>query len=219
MNDANPPFLERFNEIVAATQELLFIARASELQEDLKNDLNGFMAEIIDEKAGAVNSKNEDHANLLLGCQCVTHGIISELELLILLKQDDAELAWDKLIEAQMAYRSAVQAHDSFEYMSHHSHRLEVLEKTLFPPQSFMSVGAVIEKQECSICSNDYEKCDHIRGKPYMGEFCSIIITEAKLDHVSLVDKPADKRARVTTFSYGDTTRNQMTWRLETPGE
>ena len=215
MNDELTSLITRFNEIVDESEKFLFIARASELQENCVTQLKQFMLQLSNKKSHAIESENEDYANMLLGCECVIQGIMSELELFTLLKQSESELAWDKLIDAQMSYKSAVRAHDKFEHISHHFLRMEDLERLLFPPQLFMSFAAMIEKQECSICQDDYENCEHIKGRPYMGEFCHIKISELKIDHVSLVDDPANKRARVVSLSAGNAMRNQMTWRIE----
>ena len=45
-----------------------------------------------------------------------------------------------------------------------------------------------------------------------MGQFCRVVITKAKVDHVSLVDSPKDKRCRVTLVGVDGGMRNQMTW-------
>ena len=45
-----------------------------------------------------------------------------------------------------------------------------------------------------------------------MGRFCRIVITKAKIDHVSLVDSPKDKRCRVLLVGVEGGMRNQMTW-------
>ena len=45
-----------------------------------------------------------------------------------------------------------------------------------------------------------------------MGQFCRVVITKAKVDHISLVDSPKDKRARVHLVGVEGGMRNQMTW-------
>ena len=52
-----------------------------------------------------------------------------------------------------------------------------------------------------------------------MGEFCYIIARDIELDHVSIVESPADKRCRVERFSVEGGTRNRMTWKFEKEDE
>ena len=54
-----------------------------------------------------------------------------------------------------------------------------------------MSPGGEVIGARCSICDAEYGDCDHIRGRPYMGEFCRRIIYRMKLTEVSVVDEPA----------------------------
>ncbi|MDD3381663.1 MAG: hypothetical protein PHD68_10735, partial [Rugosibacter sp.] len=68
---------------------------------------------------------------------------------------------------------------------------------------------------ECSICGGDYDDCDHLIGRPYMGRFCYIIARDISLDHVAIVKEPADKRCRVERFNVDGGVRNRMTWRIE----
>src|SRR5215216_1029710 len=81
--------------------------------------------------------------------------------------------------------------------------------------QMFMSAGVVIKSSKCSICDALYEDCEHIKGKVYMGRFCGRMITDvAEIKEVSVVEDPADKRARVLVIGDGTTERDYMTWRV-----
>ncbi|NML91551.1 hypothetical protein HHL26_21165 [Sphingobium sp. TB-6] len=86
------------------------------------------------------------------------------------------------------------------------------MEKWFFPPQVFMSAGLIVKRQECSLCGDDYEKCDHIAGRPYMGRLCAVVLKEVTPDHVALVEAPANRRCRITAFSVPGGRRNRMTW-------
>jgi hypothetical protein len=131
------------------------------------------------------------------------------------LKQDDPDAAWDQLVDAQGQTILAVRAHEGFRNLEHRHRRLEVIEQIVFPPQVFLSAGLIVKRQECSICQADYEDCEHIVGRPYMGEFCFRILQNAEAHHVSIVEEPANKRCRVLTFADDGGRRNRMTWRLE----
>lgn len=150
-----------------------------------------------------------------MGCECVTLALIAELKMWLLLKEENPDDAWDELINAQMAYVDAVRAHSGFNHLTQHSERLEAIEKLIFPPQVFVSSGIIVKNQECSICGKEYGDCDHLVGRPYMGKFCYIIARDMSLDHVAIVDHPADKRCRVKHFEVEGGTRNRMTWKIE----
>ena len=194
---------------------LLFITRDTELQQTAIDSLAQFAVEVADQKAHAIKTNDEEHANALLGCQCIIGGLQAELKMWILLKREEPDKAWDQLIAAQRACMSAARAHEGFSGALERVRRLNGIEHFIFPPQAFMSSGVIMQEQHCSICGEDYEDCSHIRGNPYMGQFCQVVITKAKLDHVSLVDSPKDKSCRVLLVGVEGGMRNQMTWLIE----
>ena len=64
-------------------------------------------------------------------------------------------------------------------------------------------------KSKCSICNEDFSKCDHIRGEAYMGVSCTEQCTEFKnIDHLAIVSNPDDKRCRC--ISFGDSKETMM---------
>ncbi|MBP9598462.1 MAG: SEC-C domain-containing protein, partial [Desulfobacter sp.] len=78
------------------------------------------------------------------------------------------------------------------------------LEKT-YPYNIFLSIGATVEKFECSLCGEDIDSadCPHMKGELYGGKMAQGIaknIVEA--NHVSFVSIPKDKRCVV---KYEDT--------------
>lgn len=215
MSNTLPPFVSAFNAIVKESEVFLSIARDSALQQQAVEKLLAFGSSIASEKAAAIDRGNEDHANLLLGCECVSSALVAELKMWLLLKEGNPDAAWDELIAAQMASVDAVRAHPGFSHLSDHNKKLEAIEELIFPPQVFISSGMIVGKQECSICGAEYGDCDHLVGKPYMGRFCCIIAKDLSLDHVSIVEQPADKRCRVQHFDVEGGTRNRMTWKIE----
>ena len=208
-------FMVEFDNLVKESEVLLSIARDSELQQEACENLESVLPKIAQEKKKAIENNDEDYANLLLGCECVTNFLINELKMWLLLKQEKPEKAWDHLVAAQMEAINAVSAHDGFRHLELHNRRLEIIEKIVFPPQVFVSSGMIVRKQECSICSEDYDECEHFAGKPYMGEFCCVIVTDAEFDHMSVVENPADKQCRVNSFDVEGGSRNRMTWKIE----
>jgi len=80
------------------------------------------------------------------------------------------------------------------------------LEKT-YPYNVFFSVGATVEKFECSICALDIdsEDCPHIRGELYGGKMaCAIARDIIDMNHVSMVSNPEDKRCVVKYEDNGE---------------
>ena len=219
MGNCLPNFITEFNDLVKEAGIFLSIARDSELQREACKNLENILPKIAQEKKTAIENSNEDYANLLLGCECVTKSLLNELKMWLLLKQDKPDEAWDCLVSAQMQATSAARAHDDFRHLEHSRHHLEIIEKIVFPPQVFISAGVIIREQECSICGEDYDECEHLAGKPYMGEFCHVLIKHASADHLSIVETPADKRCRVTSFYVDGGSRNRMTWKIEKSDE
>lgn len=220
MIDELPPFMLRFNQAIEEIEPLKYITRSSKLQEKALDNISRLMMEVAGEKAKAVEREDESYANLLLAVECVLAGLSSEIQMVILLKEEDPDKAWDRLIEAQMSYKSALRAHpDGLQHLVNIIRRLEAIESLLFPPQSFMSPSFIARSYSCSICGQGYNDCCHVQGRPYWGEFCAINIEEGRLDHVAIVDDPADKRARIVSIQVEEGERNQMTWNVEPRAE
>ncbi|HEY1605658.1 MAG TPA: hypothetical protein VGF77_08665 [Allosphingosinicella sp.] len=201
-----------YNALLEDIEPLLFIVRDSGLQRAGIEALEAFVSRADQARIRAILEANEEHANLFLGFRSAARSLVNEMKMYLLLKQDDPEGAWSALIDAQELLGAASRAHQGFDYLGPKANHLRDLEKWIFPPQVFVSAGMIVREQRCSICDDDYERCDHIAGRPYLGRFCTIILKQASLDHVAIVDDPADRRCRVTTFKVPGGTRNRMTW-------
>ena len=151
MNEQLTPAIKDFNRVVENAEILLSISRATELQEQALEDLKQAALQLKDEKDFAVGQANEDYANGLLGCECVTAALSAELKMWMLLKQERPEEAWDELVVAQMATSDALRAHANFGHLGPHVKRLEHIEEIVFPPQVFLSSGMIVDFEECSI--------------------------------------------------------------------
>jgi hypothetical protein len=64
-----------------------------------------------------------------------------------------------------------------------------------------LSIGYVVQAQECSICGEDPEDCAHITGRHYGDTMCHRRITKADMLEVSLVNRPQNPDARITSIS------------------
>jgi hypothetical protein len=194
-----------------------YMTRDSALQREACEKLVDVLRRLAEMKKDAIKQKDEDRANRILGFQCATQFLRSEIAMLLLLKADKPDEAWRELINAQRAIADAVRAHNAFNHLEPTAQRLSIMEKVLFPPQVFTSLGVVVKSRRCSICGEEYgeECCDHLIGKPYMGEICHTITEPESWNHLAMVKNPSDKLSRVMTFDVPDGKRNRMTWKIE----
>lgn len=207
MTEATAAFRTKFLNQVRDCERFAFLCRSSKLQQEAASRLREFMVEVRELKVLAIAESNEDLSNELLGYECALNALAHELEMYISIKSDNPGEAWSHLINAQMATKHAVQSHQSAAHLEEvYAHRLHALEHLLFPKQMFASAGFIAEEDECSICGQVYGDCNHVKGRPYMGELCSRIIKRSKLLEVSLVTDPANKHCRVQSFTDDDGT-------------
>jgi hypothetical protein len=123
----------------------------------------------------------------------------------ILLRENKFHAAWEALISAQSSAYWAARWLPTFEPGQQLEEQLEAIERVVFPRQKFFSPAMIINEAdvECSICHARGGECDHIAGDIYAGEVANRIIHNITgVREVSLVDKPANKRARASY--YGD---------------
>ena len=197
--------------------QFCFMSRAKEFQLQSCQQLEELKAEASSLKKEMVKVHDEDSANALLSFEEMILALTSELKMWVALKEDDPNSAWDLLTDAQTAARTAMQAHSVANHLEKYLQRLNQLENLLFPPQTFFSPGMTIRYSECSICGSEYGECNHVVGRAYMGEMCVRIIKDFELREVSLVEEPANKRARMLSISDGGVKRDFLTWRVIPP--
>ena len=211
-------FLKEFKGIIDKNRKFLYYTRGIEFQKNSLIELEKFMKKLVGLKEKMIRIEDEESANIMLSLQNLLNAHINEMKMLISLKEDKMDEAWQSLIEAQNSLRFSFQASDVvFSFAAqNYLQKLFVIEKLFFPPQTFQSIGAIVESSKCSICNREYGKCDHVIGKPYMGKICYRIITKIKtVSEVSFVDEPGSKLCRVTSFLDKGLWRNIMTWRIE----
>ena len=216
MNKEVESFLKEFIEVIRECEKFCFMSRGKEFQQEAAKKLTTFKQKVTSLKEQMRKVKDEDSANTMLSLENLIDAMINELMMWIALKEDNPNKAWDFLINAQSAVRTAAQAHSIAIDLNAegYANKLHLLEKLLFPPQMFLSPGLIIEKAECSICGKEYGECEHIVGKAYMGKMCYKIITKIKeMKEVSIVKEPVNKHARMLQFTDEEVTRDFMTWR------
>jgi hypothetical protein len=150
MSERFSEVIEDFNKIAHESRILLFIARDSDLQRDAITKLSGLLSTLKKWKQEAIRQGNEDCANFVLGLECLTKAIQAELTMWLLLKEEMAEKAWEKLVDAETEISHDMRAHEQFKNLEEHAQRLDAIEKLVFPPQVFLSAGMIVRKQICS---------------------------------------------------------------------
>jgi hypothetical protein len=207
-------FQVEFQQTITEAQKFCYVTRAKEFQLQARDRLRNLSKKIQIIKRKAIAAKYEDAANQMLSLEELTDAISNELNMWIALKEDDASAAWDCLVNAQMATLSAMQAHDSASHLEAYLEHLEALEQHMYPQQMFFSPGIIIREAKCSVCKQEYGECDHVAGRPYMGELCSRLIVHADIEEASLVDNPASKHARGVILTDDEGVRRDfLSWR------
>lgn len=206
--------IEYLNSGVKEAENFLSPARSSKLQLQQCLALDLLQHSATQFKQQAVCRKEEESANLFLGFECAIGAVRAELMMWILIKRDMPNESWNQFVAAQMALLDASRAHIGFTHCEQRLRTLELLEEQIFPPQIFMSAGFISDRLDCSICGERYSKCEHLRGKPYMGEFCEVIHRNPRGDHVAIVKVPADKRCRIISFKTEEGHRNKLSWEI-----
>ena len=216
MKEAIENYLEGFRDTCEEVCRLCYVVRGKEFQQDGAKELSRLKKQAGELKSKAVEEQDNDSANMMLSCETFIDSVIHELLMWIAFKDDDPNSAWDHLISSQNCARISLRAHDwpLARAAETRAEKLHLIERIVFPPQSFLSTGMTVERTDCSICGTEYGECEHVVGRAYMGEMCCRIIRDiAELSDVSFVETPSDKRCRVTQLNFGGVERDIMTYR------
>jgi hypothetical protein len=186
-----------------------------EVQQEVRSSAKALGARLSALKHIAIERVDESSANQLLALVFSVRALHGELTVWIALKDDRAEFAWARLVEAQGLVQAAMRADGHLEpVLSGLLRKLHTLEKLLFPPQIFFSIGAIIESIRCSICDEEYGTCRHLAGMPYMGKMCCEVLNEFReLKETSIVDSPEDKCCRAVNRQEGGEKIDMLTGR------
>lgn len=216
-------FNKVFNNIVQNNLKFLYFTRAIEFQKQAIADFESLLKKTTYMKRVIIKKKNEKLSNQLLGLENLVNAYICELKMYVQLKEDKMSEAWESLVNAQSALRTAFQADDIVSKYNGETYlqKLELIEKSFFPHQTFNSIEAKARSSTCSICGKEYGTCDHLVGKPYMGEICYRIMKGVEFTGLSILlgNNPASKLHRITEMSDNGYMRNILTWRISKPIE
>lgn len=211
----NPQLLiNEFNDLIKDSQRKTFMTVGLEIQKEEIKVLRNYQDDLNKLKKEFVSRNLENEANLVFCIENTALSIEHELEMLINIKEDDMASAWGHLVNAQVTIAAVIRNHPfNGDSLDGYVRKLAAYEQLLFPAIMFSSVGGFIKQSSCSICNEEYGKCDHLRGKVYMGEMCCQNITEMDLEEVSMVENPANKHCRVLTIQVGGKTFDILTLR------
>lgn len=190
-----------FNKTIEIAQNRSIFTRGIELQKEKIEFLEKYKNKLSLFKSFFVDNQLEYESNLMFCFEESVRTIQLELTMIINLKEDKMDLAWDNLVDAQVSASNVIRNHPNGQNLEGYLDKLRSYETILFPKMMFGSVGGIVKKSKCSICKDNYGKCNHIKGKVYMGEMCCRIITEMVLEEGSIVVNPADKHCRVLSIS------------------
>lgn len=201
---------DEFNVVADIIQNIAIFTRDIGLQENAIQTIEDYVDRI---DLLLKNSKLPDsELNLLLFLKFTIEALKSELHMIICLKENKMDAAWGALIQAQSQISIAAGNHPlNSEDLNGFMNRLDSYEKLLFPKMVFASVGGIIKKTRCSICEQEYEDCDHMKGKFYSGKLCVREIHEMELEEVSFVENPASKLNRQLGTIYNGKEVNVLT--------
>lgn len=209
--------IEKYNAIIKESLSFNYLLRDSDLQKEQIEVLENFRKEIKSYKYQFIEQKNETLANVFFHFQCVLNAIKSNLELWILIKERNYEVAWKKLVDAQEYLEVALRIDGDHYGIDDLLNTLLQIEKLIFPGWPlFNSCGFIEKRAKCSICKQKYGDCEHLEGLVYMGRLCQRIEREfVRFDHSALVKNPYDKRCIIRWVSTEDgKKRDYITWKV-----
>lgn len=215
MNEKLSVFLEKCNEILGNCEKYIFLARSKEFQQESLEVIEKLVQEAIIISEEMIKKGDGDSANASLSIMANIISIKCKFLMLIALKNDDPNKAWDYLIDAQRYGIIAMRAHKIGDILGPYVETLYLIEKIIFPPQQFTSVGIIVSRFRCSICGIEYGECEHLERKAYMGKICKKIVEDPDhITEITLVEEPASKKCRVNSFFDGKVNRDFMTWQI-----
>ncbi|RZK36858.1 MAG: hypothetical protein EOO90_26545 [Pedobacter sp.] len=207
--------IDEFNQMADTAHAKAFITIGVEIQEKEITVLQNYIGDLIELKTKFISQQMEAEANLIFCIVGSLRAVQYELQMLVNLKKDKMAEAWGNLVYAQTVLGPVIRNYplENADPVTGYLDRLASYEKLLFPNMYFHSVGYIIKEARCSICKQDPEDCDHIKGKLYMGELCSRHIVKADLLEASLVKNPANKLCRTLSIQTGGKTIDLLTYR------
>lgn len=200
-----PQICSNYCNFIDSCGALLYFTSSKRRQENKVKEIDAEISKIKQYKGYAISQKAEEEANQFFHMQCMLNAIKSILSLWIEVKDSNYRKAWDVLIDGQEYIKVALKIND-YEGVRFIEELLINIEKSIFPRTPlYLSSGHIETIGKCSICKNNFNLCDHIENKIYMGQLCQRIEKKIiKCDHVALVKNPKDRKCIITERSDED---------------
>ena len=130
--------IDEFNKIAFIAQRKAFITIASEIQKEEIETIEAYRNSLFELKRKYVEHELNEEANLTFCLEQSLQSIQYELQMLINIKEDNMNEAWNNLVKAQVTYES-VARNCPYESISANGYmrKLEYYEKILFPGMMF----------------------------------------------------------------------------------
>ncbi|WP_135363860.1 hypothetical protein [Halosimplex halophilum] len=201
-----PELVHRFVKTVNDITPARYFVRAKQHQNASIDRLYELQEYTVETKNELSSNGNPNDANLLLSIEYMVGALIGELEMIVSLKENRPNDAWEHLLASRNSAEAAARAHQVAEKMNVEPFldRLDAYEHLLFPSIQFVSPAFDVGSMICSICGEEYSSCAHIKGRAYSGEMCSVELRDIQgFDHLALVDEPYSKAHRLTQTASG----------------
>src|SRR5665647_1029440 len=213
MNEKVKNFVDAFEKELPKFLRLCYMTPGKELQVEASERLTFCKDQIAKIKEEVLADQDDDAVSAAVSLEKIIDVLNYELMMWVALKEDRTSQAWEDLITAQYSLPDALSAHEMASSFENYADHLRALERVLFYPQTFLSAGLVVGSRICSICGQEYDDCDHIKGRLYKGKFCVTELRDVQAGEVSFVNDPASKRHRVLTFTEDGVTKDSLTLR------
>lgn len=194
-----------FCHFIESCSKYTFYTRAKDLQHEKIIECQDYIKIIKQYKYEAMSWKEEYMANQLFHMQCIVNAFMSFLLMWVHIKEEKFNDSWISLIDAYEYVAIALKI-DNYESIQQFQTHLKAAEKSLFPNWKFYTSSSFTETiGKCSICAQIFTECNHLENEIYMGSLCIRVDRKMiKMDHVSFVENPRDRRCIITTKSDDD---------------
>jgi hypothetical protein len=161
---------------------------------------------------GSLLSGKEKSKTLVRGILAAACRDIADCDELMTRPQLEAreiESLWDRLVgcmERLEFVRLRLEGAD-VEQLLHRTRAIKDQFDGRFGGGLYANAEIVIRRQRCSVCNDDFRKCDHQAGKVYDGVMCRRMADDATVRTVSFVKQPVDLRCRLWPGKWDEKTR------------
>jgi hypothetical protein len=127
--------------------------------------------------------------------------VVAELAMWDRLADEDASGAWNHYCDAERLAHLYERWLPTDRFANDRIRHVREVERAAFPRQPrFLSMSYIASEVACTICLASYGSCSHLSGEIYDGKIAGREVIKTKgLREISFVDRPRNKRCRVTS--------------------